>query len=80
MIELSILENYQFIDIELTNCNIIGLIIIDFAKNYGTIASNNLKVVSNKMNGRSDMVLIENYSYITQVLGLSSSFYCAVVF
>jgi len=32
------------------------------------------------MNGWSDVVSIERYYYITQVLGLSLSFYWAVVF
>ena len=41
---------------------------------------NYLKVVSNEMNGGLDVVSIESYYYITQVLGLSLSFYWAVVF
>jgi len=39
-----------------------------------------LKVISNEMNGGLDVVSIESYYYITQVLGLSLSFYWAVVF
>jgi len=39
-----------------------------------------LKVVSNEMNGGSDVVSIESYYNISQVLGLSLSFYWAVVF
>jgi len=39
-----------------------------------------LKVVSNEMNGGSDVVSIESYHYITQVLSLSLNFYWAVVF
>ena len=39
-----------------------------------------LKVVSNEMNGGSDVVSIESCYYITQVLGLSLNFYWAVVF
>ena len=39
-----------------------------------------LKVVSNEMNGGLDVLSIESFYYITQVLGLSSSFYLAVVF